>query len=39
MAREGLKIELPGAIREAKTQKKTITLKGIKVKTTEISRP
>jgi two-component system CheB/CheR fusion protein len=33
MAREGLKIELPGAIREAKTQKKTITLKGIKVKT------
>ena len=33
MAREGLKIELPSAIREAKTQKKTITLKGIKVKT------
>ena len=33
MAREGLKIELPGAIREAKSQNKVITLKGIKVKT------
>ncbi|MGO9952300.1 MAG: CheR family methyltransferase [Dissulfurispiraceae bacterium] len=33
MAREGLKIELPGAIREAKSQNKMITLKGIKVKT------
>ena len=33
MAREGLKIELPGAIREAKSQNKMITLKGIKVRT------
>ena len=33
MAREGLSIELPGAIREAKSKNKAITLKGIKVKT------
>ncbi len=33
MAREGLRIELPGAIREAKSQNKVITLKGIKVRT------
>jgi two-component system CheB/CheR fusion protein len=33
MAREGLSIELPGAIREAKSQNKLITLKGIRVKT------
>jgi two-component system CheB/CheR fusion protein len=33
MAREGLRIELPGAIREAKSQNKLITLKGIRVKT------
>src|SRR5208283_2542689 len=33
MAREGLSIELSGAIREAKSKNKLITLKGIKVKT------
>jgi len=33
MAREGLSIELSGAIREAKAQNKVITLKGIRVKT------
>lgn len=33
MAREGLGIELPSAIREAKSKNKLITLKGIKVKT------
>ena len=33
MAREGLRIELPGAIREAKSQNKVKTVRGIKVKT------
>lgn len=33
MAREGLNIELSGAIREARSHNKLITLKGIKVKT------
>ncbi len=33
MAREGLKIELPRAVREAKSKNKLITLKRIKVKT------
>ena len=33
MAREGLKIELPGVLREAKSQNRMITLKGIKVRT------
>ena len=33
MAREGLRVELPGAIREAKSQNKVKTVRGIKVKT------
>ena len=33
MAREGLRVELPGAIREAKSQNKIKTVRGIKVKT------
>ena len=33
MAREGLRVELPGAIREAKSQNQVKTVRGIKIKT------